>query len=274
MILCATPALAGMNLGKIMPLGDSITDGFNLPPGYRQDLYTLLKNGGNTFTFVGSATDRSTPALDAAGQQHHEGHSGYVIQDIGTSPGDQYQLPFTPAGGIADDIATWLGPNGVDPDYILLMIGTNDVANKYFLDGVVGRLDHLISAISNPCTGLKPSAHLLVASITNTNDAGNRQRFTDFAAAVPGLVASHRALGENVSYVDMYDALDPSTDFVDYEHPGPGGYQKMAGTWYGAIAAAAQAPEPAAIAMVLPACLTLIRRRRSVARASSPCGLA
>jgi len=44
-----------------MPLGDSITDGFNLPPGYREDLYTLLTNAGYTFTFVGSATDRSTP---------------------------------------------------------------------------------------------------------------------------------------------------------------------------------------------------------------------
>jgi hypothetical protein len=84
-VVCAPPAPAGTKLGTIKPLGDSITDGFNNPPGYRQDLFTDLTNGGYTFQFVGSATDRSTAVLDAAGDQHHEGHSGFVIKHFGTT---------------------------------------------------------------------------------------------------------------------------------------------------------------------------------------------
>src|SRR5207237_6635 len=132
----APAARGAVNLGGIMPLGDSITDGFNLPPGYRQDLYTLLRGGGYDFTYVGSATDRSTPTLDAAGQQHHEGHSGYVIKDLGPAPPTAFTQAYTPPGSIADNLNTWLDPcTGPNPNFILLMIGTNDVAFKYYLNG-------------------------------------------------------------------------------------------------------------------------------------------
>jgi MYXO-CTERM domain-containing protein len=251
----AFPAFAAPNLGTIMPLGDSITDGFNLAPGYREDLMNLLNNAGESFTFVGSATDHSSANLDAAGQNHHEGHSGYVIKNLGTSPGDQFQQPFTPAGGIADNLPAWLGPNGVHPNYILMMIGSNDIAQKYFLNGpnndgvnnVESRLDQLISEISNKSTGLAPNAHLIVASITNTTDSANRPNYAAFASAVPGIVSAHQQLGELVTYVDMYDALDPNTDFADYLHPNAGGYQKMANVWFNGLNVTL-APEPASLA--------------------------
>jgi hypothetical protein len=68
-------AQANMNLGNVMPLGDSITKG--APAGaYRDPLFALLKNGGYTFKFVGSLTENPTAALTAAGQDRHEGHSG------------------------------------------------------------------------------------------------------------------------------------------------------------------------------------------------------
>lgn len=63
---------------KIMPLGDSITDGVGgTNAGYRGTLNTLLNNAGITHQFVGSATDN--PGSLPADQQHHEGHSGYTI---------------------------------------------------------------------------------------------------------------------------------------------------------------------------------------------------
>jgi hypothetical protein len=283
-VILSPPVRAAVNLGQIMPLGDSITDGFNIPPGYREYLYHLLTDNGYTFQFVGSSTDRSSPTLDAAGQQHHEGHSGYVIRNLGTSPGTPFTPPFTPPGGIADNLNTWLNPcDGPTANFILLMIGTNDIAFHYFpngpnndgVDNVESRLDELITQISSPVVGLRPNSHLIVASITNTPDTGNRQNFADFAAAVPGIVAAHQARGENVSYVDMFDALDPNTDFADYVHPGPSGYQKMAQVWYdgivavaggggagGAAGAVPLTPEPATIGLASVAALLLLARNR------------
>ncbi len=38
---------------RVMPLGDSITDGFNVPGGYRIGLWQRLVGGGYTVDFVG-----------------------------------------------------------------------------------------------------------------------------------------------------------------------------------------------------------------------------
>ena len=40
-----------------MPLGDSITDGANVPGGYRVDLEDDLLSGGIAFDFVGSLSN-------------------------------------------------------------------------------------------------------------------------------------------------------------------------------------------------------------------------
>jgi hypothetical protein len=44
---------------RVMPLGDSITDGFNVPGGYRVDLWQKLVAGGRTVDFVGSQDQRA-----------------------------------------------------------------------------------------------------------------------------------------------------------------------------------------------------------------------
>jgi hypothetical protein len=75
------------DLGKIMPMGDSITLGVPVAGGYRDPLYTLLNTRGDTFTLVGSLTDYATTTLSNAGQTHHEGHSGYTIADGGGRSG-------------------------------------------------------------------------------------------------------------------------------------------------------------------------------------------
>jgi hypothetical protein len=64
---------------KIMPLGDSITDGVGSSSGaggYRDDLYQLLTNNGVSFDFVGSINDGVSPDPD------HEGHDGATAEDI------------------------------------------------------------------------------------------------------------------------------------------------------------------------------------------------
>src|SRR5262245_45413474 len=63
---------------RLMPLGDSITDGFNVSGGYRINLWQRLVASGRTVDLVGSAFNG--PA--ELGDHDHEGHSGWLISQI------------------------------------------------------------------------------------------------------------------------------------------------------------------------------------------------
>ena len=208
----ATQTARAADLGKIMPLGDSITLGSNVTGGYRDPLYTLLTNRADTFTFVGSQTGSATTPLTAAGQDHHEGHSGYVITNGASRT------------GLDENLASWLG-GSVNPDKILLMIGSNDINIGYNMTNAPARLSDLITHIYS----YRPSVRLYVASLIPMS--GHETDVQAFNAAIPGIVASHRALGRDAIYVPMYDALNISTDLADGLHPNALGYQHMAQAW-------------------------------------------
>ena len=213
--LCVAGAVSADPLPpvRIMPMGDSITDGVPVAGGYRDLLYTLLNNRGDSFTFVGSLSNNDTAALIAAGQTHHEGHSGYVITN------------GTGRAGLDENLATWIGPGAESPDKILLMIGSNDINLGYDMPNAPVRLSALIDHIY----GYRPGVKLYVASIIPM--VGHEADVQAFNAAIPGVVASHRALGQDVVYVPMYEALNISTDLADGLHPNALGYLHMAQAW-------------------------------------------
>ncbi len=63
---------------RVMPLGDSITDGITVPGAYRIGLWQRFVNDGYKVDFVGSLSNG--PA--ALGDHDHEGHSGWRIDHI------------------------------------------------------------------------------------------------------------------------------------------------------------------------------------------------
>jgi lysophospholipase L1-like esterase len=207
---------------RIMPLGASITQGVGgTHAGYRGPLGTLLNQHGIAYQLVGSSTENPGPL--AVDQRHHEGHPGYVIT-AGTSG----------RPGITDNLAAWLGPNGADPDYILVLVGSNDVDLNYQLDHAGDRMSTLISMISNRTTGLRPNAKLLVATLPLINDPNTEARSVVFNSTISAVVAQHRAAGENVAIVDVH-AVITSADKTDNLHPNDAGYDKIAAAWYAAI---------------------------------------
>jgi lysophospholipase L1-like esterase len=216
--MCATCSAAP--LGNILPLGDSITYGAPIPGGYRTRLCHDLANAGYSFTFIGTLTDNPSGTLTASGQTHHEGHRSYTIQNID------------------DNLNTYLSSSS-DPDYILLMIGTNDFlgsASQSSRRSAIDRLDALIGHITN----VRPTAHLIVANLTPRTDGDFESEIqTMFNPLVPGLVGKHAALGERVSFVDMHRVLLPS-DLVDNAHPNGPGYDKMGDAWFQAIQAVSE----------------------------------
>ncbi|MFC8230816.1 SGNH/GDSL hydrolase family protein [Streptomyces sp. NPDC057287] len=193
---------------RIMPLGDSITDGFNVPGGYRTRLWQRAAADGRTDDFVGSGFN-GPPEL---GDHDHEGHSGWRIDEIDAQ------------------ITGWLQATG--PRSVLLHIGTNDVVQDRDVAGAPGRLSALIDHI----TATAPDADLFVSDIVPFSDPVLEQRAAAYNGAVPGVVEAWAAQGRHVHFVPMHDALG-TADLADGVHPNAGGYAKMADRWYAALSA-------------------------------------
>ncbi|TDC84960.1 SGNH hydrolase [Micromonospora sp. KC606] len=199
------PASAESNGGvRVMPLGDSITDGFNVPGGYRIDLWQKFVAGGYRIDFVGSQFN-GPPSL---GDHDYQGHSGWTIAQIDAN------------------VVNWL--RATTPRTVLLHIGTNDMIRQ--LSGAPQRLSTLIDRI----TTTAPNAEVFVASIIPLSGADSRVR--TYNAAIPGIVQSKVNAGKRVHFVDMYPALTLA-DLADGVHPNSRGYAKMATVWYNALRA-------------------------------------
>src|SRR5215204_1906117 len=93
---------------RIMPLGDSITQGVGSPlgDGYRGLLWDLFQQSGLVVDFVGGGQSGPSSLPD----RDHQGTSGERADEL---------LPRIP--GL---MSTYL------PDVVLLMIGTNDVEQE------------------------------------------------------------------------------------------------------------------------------------------------
>jgi lysophospholipase L1-like esterase len=202
-LIGVTPAQAESNGGvRVMPLGDSITDGLTVPGGYRIGLWQKFVSGGYKVDFVGSQFNGPS----SLGDHDHEGHSGWTISQIDAN------------------VSTWLRTS--NPRTILLHIGTNDMYGD--TSGAPGRLGTLLDHI----TAAAPNADVFVATIITST--GRDSLIRGYNAAIPGLVQTRANAGKHVHLVRMYDALT-TADLADGIHPNAGGYQKMANVWFSAL---------------------------------------
>jgi GDSL-like Lipase/Acylhydrolase len=240
---------------KIMPLGDSITEGEGDDPeqvGYRSRLFDLLDSAGYNFDFVGTQHSgisySGNPDFDA----DHEGHGGYETMPPshfdGWNLGDNIWRHVSINSAGADTAGHWLYYN--HPDIILLHIGTND-------------LDHNGENCDNSVWGEKPSV-TIAQYIHNLLDTVKffDPDITTFLAQI--IYNSHslepasnlnKAIKimydnnisspqrERIHLVNMYDTVSYPEDFsfstghCDYAdlHPIESGYNKMAGKWFLAL---------------------------------------
>jgi lysophospholipase L1-like esterase len=256
-------SVAILNSGKvrILPLGDSITQGVtqsggcdsdgNCPArsdriGYRKKLFTDLTDTTVTphfpVQFVGGLSDGSNQGLVSPNDQHH-GHPGDCT---GPTPGgaagwcqqsDVYD--FGIKRNLSSNIVSWL--NNDPPDIILLHAGTNDLNT----DSNAGNTDAntLLNNISSWAQSNYPVTVFVARIIPTRTGALNVDGFNNAVSSVatsragvtvPPMV-NHQAqfwLG-NGTLADRNTAdpaLMTATD-VDGLHPNQTGYDKMADKW-------------------------------------------
>jgi lysophospholipase L1-like esterase len=198
---------------RILPVGDSITCGVsspaNIPGGYRTLLASLLNNFGYNVTFTGLLNVNNPPGVTA----WHEGHSGAEIAGV------DYCMQ-----GVFDSTD--------DPDIILLLLGTNDYNNGIGA-GATNRLDQMITHLATN----RPNAKIIVANLLLRTDNAtlNSQITSTFNPFIPGIVAAHAALGQQVYFTDLRSAVTSAGLSSDGIHPNASGYACMATNWFNAI---------------------------------------
>ncbi len=200
---------------RIMPLGDSITEGTygnqdtrteSYITGYRQPLFLALQSSNYNVDFVGSliSGELATPLFDA----DHEGHPGYFDEQI--------------ASGIYD----WLTANPAD--IVLLHIGTNDL---YVYSGDTSTTD--VENILNEIFRFNKNITVVLALIINQSPPSSA--VTQFNINLAAMAGKRIAAGDKIVLVDMEHALDYTTDMTENLHPNDSGYDKMARVWFNAL---------------------------------------
>lgn len=186
---------------KIMPVGDSCTEGMGDPDmgSYRAELYNLYKNAGLNFDFVGS--NKRGP--DSLPDKDNEGHSGWTI-------------PL-----VANSINNWL--NTHNPDVVLLWIGGNDLLQTGQTNptGLSNLIDQIFS--------VKPNIVVFVSDYYPVPDS-----VTKYNSEIPGVVQKKFNEGKKV-YLNKMSSMNfvRSTDLSsDGLHLNKNGYVKAAQIWY------------------------------------------
>lgn len=198
---------------KVMPLGDSITEGMRRATntwegGYRKVLLDQLNvNYPGRVNFVGSLSNYSGTMSD----KDHEGHSGWTT------------------AGINSNITTWMTAHM--PDVILLHIGTNDIAQELSASSMISNLTGIMTKIY----AANSAATVILCQIAPMYlweydwDAPTWYTYND---AIPGIANQFAGQGRSVILADMVSEggmiAGRPDDMGDGWHPSDSGYTKMA----------------------------------------------
>ncbi|MBN1648010.1 MAG: hypothetical protein JW874_08250 [Spirochaetales bacterium] len=206
---------------RIWTVGDSITEGTD--NGYRNMIWTMLTDAGNSVDFIG--TLQHDWPIGTCPDPDHDGHPGWTIGDI--------------AGEIDSFYAQIAGD---DPQVLLIMLGTNDLAwwvsSQNFVDSTDERMMALVDHIFN----LDGDLYIIVGTIPpmSSEEIGatgvDRALYADqYRDELIARVEDHELYGSRLFLVDMHSALTVA-DLGDGIHPTLAGYDKMGEVWVGGIA--------------------------------------
>jgi len=200
----------------IMPLGDSLTN--DSRP--RVTLWNLLTNDGHELNYVGDQRQSSSIPDD-----QHEGVGGIKIQ------------------GIADKAERLM--NTHKPEYIMLMVGTNDIVWYFNETGeeIAARWNDLVQLLFDSSAS---GTYIVAATIppvtsrivgeSNLDERDRAEVVKIYNSEIRKYVESRREKGENIILADVEDALTISEHLSNDEvHLNREGYEKMGTVYYEAM---------------------------------------
>ncbi len=203
---------SGIELVRVMPLGDSITQSNRRHNSYRRPLWFLLQDAGYGVDFVGSMTENyeggpPNPDFDI----DHEGHWGWHADEI------------------LAEMPTWA--EATQPDIVLMHLGTNDLFGGETPESTIDELGQIISVLRE----VNPDVVVLVATVIPHN-RGNRAAIEPLNELIPTFVEAINTEQSPVVLVDQYTDYSGRDDNFDAVHPNEQGEAKMAQKWFDAMA--------------------------------------
>jgi len=213
---------------NIMPLGDSITQGYTTYDNYRHILWNKLQTYGySNVNFVGSHDVLAYNTYDSLTfDKDHEGHYGWHTDEIVNGGGI--------AAGGTGNLTIWL--NGLQsavelPDIVLMHLGSNDVLHNpfgYDQSITIGEMEDVIDVLRS----YNPNVTILLAKII-PHSRGDLPSVDALNALIPGLDSYETATSE-VIIVDHYTGFSTSW-LADGVHPNTTGATEMSNRWYAAL---------------------------------------
>jgi len=198
---------------RIMPLGDSITQGDADHDTYRRPLWKSLQVEGYDVDFVGSLRgNHRGPAPRDDFDRDHEGHWGWRVDEI------------------LARIRGWVEDS--EPDVILIHLGSNDVFQGEDVETTLDELGELIDAVRES----RPEATFLLAQIIPTTMAHANAGIRELNARIPELAASKSSATSRVVVVDHFTGFDATRQTYDGVHPNADGEIHLSDRWLAALA--------------------------------------
>jgi acyl-CoA thioesterase-1 len=203
---------------RVMPLGDSITEGKDGSATYRYWLQRELERSGLQVDFVGSRSGvfHGRPRF-ADFDPDHEGHWGWTTRQV------------------LERIDEWA--RAATPDVVLLHLGTNDLVRDPSV------IPANLSAIIDRLRQANPSVVVLLARLIppkgfpqevwrSANDAIDRMGSAKSTPRSPVVIVAQDR------------GFDASDDTYDGVHPNESGEKKMAKRWFEALSSACSGSAP------------------------------
>lgn len=215
-IALVLPAAAAEKIVRIMPVGDSITEGGSTFSNWRYPLWEKLYAAGYLVEYVGS---RKSPSR--IGDLFHEGYGGKNSAFLAATVPANFKK--TPA------------------DIVLLHAGHNHFAEEKPVPGIVRDTEAMITAFR----AVNPKVIVLLAQPITSSKLPKYSYIPELHGALSDLAAKITRPSSPVIIVPQGDGFDPAKDAIaDGVHPNESGARKMADQWFKALFKVLGNPQP------------------------------
>ena len=210
---------------RILPLGDSITEGYPVPRSYRYVLWIKMIETGIDFDFVGSLSSSTgfnpdhPPESSRTFDHDHEGHSSWSIDHI---------LHGHPKGE-GQKLSEWL--KAYTPDIALVHLGTNDMIASESTSSAADKLRQVIEALRSD----NPNVIVLLAKLIPVTPPDINRRIDELNERIGSIAKEMSSAASPVIVVDLNSEFDAKADMYDGLHPNESGERKMADKWFEAL---------------------------------------